>query len=179
MRKLLNAKKTNYTIIIIKGLIIFLFAFATIRDYQEIIFELNINYEDDYTISDFFILITNRGYFRASYILLIPLIGCFINKKIGWIFMTSYFYFLVTNLTYSTIGKGIYNTKEILLFSTISILISLFILIMNGKNMVRKSYDIQKGEILISNIKASYIGIFITLFTTWFAHSLVNPWLVL
>ncbi len=165
IEQVLNKKEINYLILVIKFLILIFFIFVSIRGFQETFFELDINYGNQYKLSDFIRLITKRTYFRPSLLLLIPLIGIFINKRIGWIFITSYFYFLLTNLVYSTISNGLDYNEEIVFFAIALILI--FIWIMNRKKIVEKVYGLKKDQVLIANIKASSLGIFLTLYLAW------------
>ncbi|KZS38979.1 hypothetical protein AWE51_10445 [Aquimarina aggregata] len=167
MEQTFNKKEINYLILVIKLLILIFFIFVSIRGYQETIFELDTNYGNQYKLSDFVRLITRRTYFRPSILLLFPLIGIFINKKIGWIFITSYFYFLLTWLVFSTISNGLNYNEEILFFAVALVLTLIFIWIMNRKKIVEKVYNLKKNEVLITNIKASSIGIFLTLYLAW------------
>ncbi len=167
MEQTLNKKKVNYLILVIKLLILLFFVFVSVRGYQETIFELNTNYSNQYKVSDFIRLMTRRTYFRPSLLLLFPLIGIFVNKKIGWIFITSYFYFLLTRLVFSTISNGLNYNEEIMFFAVALTLILLFIWIMNRKKIFEKVYSLKKNEVLITNIKASSLGIFLTLYLAW------------
>lgn len=165
MKQTLNKKKINYPVLVIKLFILILFIFVSIRGYQETIFELDINHGNKYTISDFIRLITKRTYFRSSLLLLLPLIGIFINKKIGWFFISSYFYFILTKLAFSIISNGL-NYNEEIIFVTITFLLTLlFIWIMNRKKILEKVYSLKKNEVLMINIKAYFLGIFLTLYT--------------
>ncbi len=167
MKQTFSKKKINYLVLVIKILILILFIFVSIRGYQETVFELSINHGNQYKFSDFIRLITKRKYFRPSLLLLLPLIGVFINKKIGWVFITSYFYFLITRLVFSNISNGINRNEEIIFFTVALILILLFIWIMNRKKIIEEVYNVRKNELLITNIKASSLGILLTLYIAW------------
>lgn len=167
MKWYLNIKRINYAILLIKFIILILFVFASIRGFQETILELNVTYGDQYKLSDVIQLIKTRAYFRSSFLLLIPLIGIFINKRNGWIFIASYFYFLMTQLVFSTILNGRHYDEEIIFFLGVLLFISLCVWIMNRKKIFEQVYGIKKNEILITNIKAFSLGIFLTLYIAW------------
>ncbi|AXT51087.1 hypothetical protein D1818_09710 [Aquimarina sp. BL5] len=167
MEQTLNKKKVNYLILVIKLLILLFFIFVSVKGYQETIFELDMHHSNRYKVTDFIRLMTRRTYFRPSLLLLLPLIGIFANKKIGWIFITSYFYFLLTRLVFSTISNGLNYNEEIMFFAIALILILLFIWIMNRKKIFEKVYSLKKNEVLITNIKAFSLGIFLTLYLAW------------
>ncbi|MEH6408826.1 MAG: hypothetical protein V7767_16220, partial [Leeuwenhoekiella sp.] len=108
----------NYLILIIKLLIVSLFILSLLNGFQEIT-------NHYYAVSDFnkarFIeyldISVNESYLRPVVFLLIPFIGIFNNNKIGWILIQSYFYFLISNLTFSV--SYIDLTDETLLFLNI------------------------------------------------------------
>ncbi|WP_025742498.1 hypothetical protein [Aquimarina pacifica] len=167
MQQTLTKKKIKYPILIIKLLMLNLFVFVSIRGYQETIFELGLNHRNQYTISDFIELTTKRTYFRPSLLLLLPLIGVFIQNKIGWILTCSYFYFILTTSAYSTIFDGLKSYEEILFFATVLVVALLLAWIMNRKKIVQQVYRINPDDILITNTKAFSLGIFFTLVLAW------------
>ncbi|RAJ24527.1 hypothetical protein LX77_02081 [Gelidibacter algens] len=86
--------KHNYQILIIKLLIIILFILSLINGFNSVS-EYYYAFSDygNNKLSEFISISINRSFLRPALILLIPLIGIFIGKKIGWILILSYLYF--------------------------------------------------------------------------------------
>lgn len=101
--------------------------------------------------------------YRPAVVLLIPVIGVFINRKIGWILMQSYFYFLLSNLIYSIKYADFSDKVFIAINIFILSLVLLGILLMNSNTISSVFYGFRKREIVDKNIISSIIGICITL----------------
>ena len=112
---------------------------------------------------NFLNVLKETSYFRPAIILLIPLLGIFINNKIGWVLIQSYFYFLISNLAFS--AKYIDSTDNTLILINIVgfLLLLLIIILMNKKRISDMIYGIGKTELISKNIIASFIGIGITI----------------
>ena len=107
-------------------------------------------------------IVFSGAHLRASLILLIPFIGLFINKKIGWILITSYFYFVISNLFFS-FNKSTLLDNKLLIINVIALSILIFILtLMNRKKISDLTYGITKNELPVLNLISSVIGIAIT-----------------
>jgi hypothetical protein len=120
----------------------------------------------DYTANrfeEYFYISTSNYYLRPSLILLIPIIGIFTNKKIGWILIQSYFYFLITNLVFPATQIDFTDNTLIILNIIGLILILLIIILMNKNKISNLVYGIKKVELINKNIIASVIGISITI----------------
>lgn len=162
MRKITEHIKENSLIIIIKLSIICLFIYSLIYGISNLI-------DHYYTLGDwktnklteYFQIATNNYYLRPSLILLIPIIGIFANKKIGWILILSYFYFLISNLAYPATLTDL--TEKNIIAISISLLLLMIIILMNKKKISNNIYGIKKVELIKQNIIASLIGISITI----------------
>lgn len=153
---------TNYALLVIQLLIIgffitsCVFGYVNTRNY----FDLTEGYDG---ISSIYNSILYHAYFRSSAILLIPIIGIFLKKKIGWVFFTSYFYFLLTNIIYPFISED-YNDYNYTLAVVIALaIVSLIIFIMNKKKTSLDTYKILPNVLIPYNILAFIIGVSITI----------------
>lgn len=111
----------------------------------------------------------NTSYLRPAIFLLIPTIGIFLQKKIGWVLMISYFYFLLTNILYPfTMDYDKMNDYRMMLFYIlISGVVALLVIIMNKKSIHVTKYDIQREKLILYNIIAFTIGISLTIYLTY------------
>ncbi len=156
--------RENYLILIIKLSILCLFIYSLISGISNIIEHFNAVI--DYTANrfeEYFYISTSNYYLRPSLILLIPIIGIFTNKKIGWILIQSYFYFLITNLVFPATQIDFTDNTLIILNIIGLILILLIIILMNKNKISNLVYGIKKVELINKNIIASVIGISITI----------------
>lgn len=159
-------ENTNYALLVIQVIIIGFFiascvlGYVNTRDY----FNLTEGYDG---FSSIYNSIIYHAYFRSSAILLIPIIGIFLKKKIGWVFFTSYFYFLFTNIIYPYIS-GDYSDYNYTLAVIIALaIVSLFIFIMNKKKTSLDTYKILPSVLIPYNILAFIIGVSITFFLVY------------
>jgi len=141
-----------------------LFIIATVIGALELIDYYSFFYEDyNQETYDIIKVVFSGAHLRVSLILLIPVLGVFINKKIGWILITSYFYFIISNL----ILPFDYNTlldSKLLTINIIALSILIFIItLMNRKKTYNLTYNIAKNDLPILNLISSVIGIAITL----------------
>ena len=92
--------KNNYLLVLIKLLIVSLFVISLISGFIKTSSYLNLTGDESGFLK---VLNPNENsFFRPAIILLIPLGGIFINKRIGWILIQSYFYFLITRLAFTS-----------------------------------------------------------------------------
>jgi hypothetical protein len=120
----------------------------------------------DYTANrfeEYFYIATSNYYLRPSLILLIPIVGILTNKKIGWILIQSYFYFLITNLAFPATQIDLTDNTLIILNIIGFLLILLIIILMNKKKISNLVYGIKKSQLINKNIIASVVGISITI----------------
>jgi hypothetical protein len=114
-------------------------------------------------LTQYFQIATNKYYLRPSLILLIPIVGIFTNKKIGWILIQSYFYFLITNLAFPATQIDLTDNTLIIINIVGFLLILLIIILMNKNKISNHVYGIKKSELINKNIIASVVGIAITI----------------
>ncbi|PHS63968.1 MAG: hypothetical protein COB12_08910 [Flavobacterium sp.] len=114
-------------------------------------------------LTEYFQIATNNYYLRPSLILLIPIIGILTNKRIGWILIQSYFYYLITNLAFPATHIDFTDNTLIIINIIGFSLILLIIVLMNKKKISNLVYGIKKSELINKNIIASVIGISITI----------------
>lgn len=109
------------------------------------------------------------SYFRSTIFLLIPMIGLFLKNKVGWVFITSYFYFILTNILFSySLFDHNDHYASILPVILITGLISLIIVAMNKKKISLTIYNIQRSVLILYNIATFIIGVSITI---WLAYA--------
>lgn len=161
MKTILEYIEKNYLILVIKLLIIFSFIYSLISGISKI--NNHYNAVIDYTanpLEEYFSIVANNYYLRPSLILLIPIIGVFTNKKISWIFIQSYFYFLISNTVFTAIQSYLADHITLIINPIALLFLFLFIVIINKTSY--HTYGIKKSELISKNIIASVIGISIT-----------------
>jgi hypothetical protein len=89
--------------------------------------------------------------------------GIFINRKVGWILIVSYFYFVFTRAIYSTINTLYDDSFGIIYFIVAIVLFIPFIIFLNLSKISNNVYGIEKSELINYNIIATIVGISITL----------------
>ncbi len=155
-----------YLLCFIKSIILFLFLLYTYKGFKELNFEYNLN--DNSGVFGYLRMMFNRKYLRPVSILFLPFIGIFLNKKIGWIFMTSYFYFFFFKTLFSLIFEISDDilTLEIILFLLAILFSILFIFLMNLRIISSLTYNIPKSQLGNTNTIASLLGISLTILLT-------------
>ncbi len=157
-----NIKK-HYLILIIKLSILSLFIFSLVRGEIETSVYWNFVTETGSGFENYLNVLKETSFYRPTIILLIPLVGIFINKKIGWILIQSYFYFLISNLAFSAKFIDLIDNTLILINIVGFLLLLLIIILMNKKKISNLIYGIGKTELISKNIIASAIGMSITI----------------
>jgi hypothetical protein len=141
------------TVYIVHGLILFLVI-------ASLIFEVN-KYIDYFNLtgnSDYIYYFKNSSIFRTTLFLSLPFIGVLFKKKIGWIFITQYFYFILFNaFLYS-------NSEEFDWIFVIILLLLLGLIIFMNHEKIHGYYGLNKGRLLGFNIIAFVIGFEFSLF---------------
>lgn len=122
---------------------------------------------DPFRISSLFNVLINRLYILPAAFLLIPTIGVFLKRKIGWILMISYFYFLITNILYNFSTDYINDYWDIIFESVISGLVALLLVVMNKKSIYSSKYNIQREKLIIYNIIAFTIGVSMNMYLAY------------
>ncbi|UAB75076.1 hypothetical protein [Mesoflavibacter sp. SCSIO 43206] len=163
MKNATEIMKKNFLILIIKLSIISVFVITVTRAIILTSMFWEINIESGFKLESLVKIIERTSYYIPSLILLIPLVGVFLNKKIGWILIQSYFYFLITNLTFRMKYFDFNDKTKILLNFVGFLLLMLIIILMNKNKISDQVYGIRKVELIKKNIIASVIGIMITI----------------
>lgn len=164
MKLTLENLKDNYLILIIKIFIAFLFIFNLTNAILKITDHYDVAYSfSESKIVDYFYITTRFSYLRPVIISLLPFIGVFIKRKIGWILIQSYFYFLISNLVFMVIKDDLID-NDLIFFYVISFsILFLIIILMNKKKISKLNYGIKKEELTSKNIIAFILGMLITL----------------
>lgn len=163
MKNATEIMKKKYLILIIKFSIISIFVITVTRAIILTSMFWEVNIESGFKLESILKIIERTSYYVPSLILIIPLVGVFLNKKIGWILIQSYFYFLITNLTFRMKYYDFNDKTKILLNFVGFLLIMLIIILMNKNKISDQVYGIRKLELIKKNIIASVIGIMITI----------------
>ncbi len=161
--------KTNYILLIIKSVVIILFAINLITSILKLQHYINATgnlkaildqFESEYTLISIFL---------PTLLALIPMVGIFLKNKIGWLFINSYFYFLLTNLLFS-LGKLDYKIdNSIIITAIIGISLTTSVLIAMNKNKISHlKYKIYPSVLILYNILAFIIGVSITIFLVYY-----------
>jgi len=148
----------------IKSLMVVIFIILLIRSYYGIEkdYWLANNYDGAFELK----LLTDRIIFKAyilpNLIILLPVIGIFISNRIGWILLTSYFYFLLFNGTFYMRVEELMQPIFWVFIATL-IFFAGIIFLMNLKAIRSDIYKIPKSQQIINNIFATIIGLIFTL----------------
>ncbi len=111
-----------------------------------------------------------KSYFRPVLLVLVPTIAVFINNKIGWTIITSFFYFIISTVGFLAIDY-IFTEKLKIFQPLIFILILTIPLIIINKEKIRNgTYGISKTNMIIMNIGSSIIGMGMTIFTAYLSQ---------
>ncbi|WP_282032715.1 hypothetical protein [Winogradskyella eximia] len=155
--------KNHYLILIIKLSILSLFIFSLVRGKIKTSVYWNFVAETGSGFENYLNVLKETSFYRPAIILLIPFVGIFINKKIGWILIQSYFYFLISNLAFSAKFIDLTDNTLILINIVGFLLLLLIIVLMNKKKISNLIYGIGKTELISKNVIASVIGMSITI----------------
>lgn len=137
------------------------------------IFYLNITYYIDFLkwsnfdVSEEFYLTLKSRRIYSFVIICFPLIGVFSKNKYGWIFITTYLYYILWSLIFFPTNEiGLKNLEDIIFFSVLGLFIISLIIIMNLKKTSNKYYKIENKNLIGTNLISFVIGfcIFILLF---------------
>lgn len=140
------------TPIIIISIIVFVNGFNNVIDYY------NSNGNNGGLI-EYLNIIFNTSILRLSAIILIPLIGVFFNKKIGWLLILSFYYFWIILMIYTNISSDLERSGSLVMAFGVIVIALFFVAIMNGYENSKLVYKIKKDELLKMNISAFLIAL--------------------
>lgn len=154
-------KNFELTLIAIKTTLFSLFVWRVISGLNQSLYEFS--FYKNGTEKDFFHLLIYRPYFRPALLLIPSLIGIFIKRRIGWILMISYFYFLTINGAFTFILDGNYNFQKTSILLGIILILFIILWLSNRKSITIQMYQFKKDSFLKRNILASILGLTLTL----------------
>ena len=128
--------------------------------------------ETNGNIIEYLKIILNTSLLRYSAIMLIPLIGVFINNKIGWLLVLSFYYFWILLFVFTLVGASFAQEGGFIIIAIGLILISLFfVAIMNASENSKMVYNIHKKELLKMNLAAFIISLIEIVLTYFFIYT--------
>jgi hypothetical protein len=147
---------------LLKGAILLWFIFASISEIIKFSNYFRMHWGSEYDFEKVWFTLTTNSLFRPVLFLLPPILGLFLNNRIGWTLITSYFYFLLINLFIQLRENELQNLSFLFFFFlTIFILLSL-ILTINLKKIRVNHYGINIRLVGI-NLIAFIIGLNLSL----------------
>jgi hypothetical protein len=147
---------------LLKGAILLWFLFSSISEIIKFSNYFRMYWGSEYDFKKVWFTLTTNSLFRPVLFLMPPIIGLFLNNRIGWTLITSYFYFLLINLFIQLRENELQNLSFLFFFVlTIFILLSL-ILTINLKKIRVKYYRINSHLVGINTI-AFMIGLNLSL----------------
>ncbi|MDE3744124.1 hypothetical protein [Maribacter polysaccharolyticus] len=168
--------KNNYLILIIKLLIISFFIISIVVGIQRTTkyYYAFAIYENS-RFTEYLNILKIQNYFKSTIVLLIPLIGVFIYKKIGWILITSFNYFVISAIVFMSVyffkdmsAEDFLNEKYgIFQVLTFIIIITIPLIIINKEKIRNGTYGISKSNMIIMNIGSSLLGMGMTILLTY------------
>jgi hypothetical protein len=133
---------------------------------------------------DYYLVLGNHGglleYFkiafsttilRSSLLMLIPLIGVFFNRKIGWLLILSFYYFWIILLIYSIFTIELERSGTIVIAFGAIIILMFFIGLMNSGENRKSVYEIGSSEQLKMNFVSFLIALIGILLITIFNYT--------
>lgn len=124
--------------------------------------------------SDLLTLIRNREFisslkwfFTPTYLVLLPTIGIFLDRQMGWFLITSFFYFVISRLGFFLLDSKSLELMEIVTLLLILVFFTLLLLIMNKEKIRNERYHIAHQKALSKNIISSLIGMGITILVVY------------
>ncbi|WP_397362949.1 hypothetical protein [Olleya sp. R77988] len=135
---------------------IIIVAFFVMRDdYYDIVLYFK-EFDVMQNFSNLVSLIFTTQIVRWSAIMLIPLIGVFINKKVGWLFILSFYYLWIIYFIYFLFVA--YKAQGKILSLGVIIVSLFFVAILNSYENSSATYKIKKEEQIKLNIAAFLIA---------------------
>lgn len=137
--------------IIIVAIIVFVSDYYELVEYYDIL-------GNNGGILEYLKIAFNTSILRTSFIMLVPLIGVFFNKKIGWLLLLSFYYFWVILFIYlvASIELDRSGTRVIAFGAIITSIF--FVGIMNARENSKSVYGINPKEQLKMNFAAFLIA---------------------
>lgn len=151
--KLKIKKKTNIELFsVIKVIFLLWFLFMAISGLINFFDSLKVRYNREYSFFAIWYTLYTTSFFRPFLFFIIPFIGYFLKNKLGWVLLTSYFYFLFVNIFFQLRASELQDFYFML--KTVLVLIFIFslIFIMNLKKIRFKHYGITKFLISINTL---------------------------
>lgn len=108
------------------------------------------------------------GRFHASVIISFPILGVFLKNKLGWIFITFYFYFVLCFLLLQTFDESLISFEDIMSFSAFAVIFTSLLIIMNIKHVSFEYYKIENNKLLGNNVISFTIGLCISMIFYFF-----------
>lgn len=152
--------KSQYPILIIKLLIIALFVVTVIYTFLNILKYYNVNNGGFF---EYLTIAFSQFYLKLAAIRLVPFIGVFINRKMGWILIMSYFYYLISNAVFSFAHYSLADNVLVSIKIIAILLLFLIVFVMNKKRVSSFVYGINKDKLMNVNMIASIIGMLTTI----------------
>ncbi|PKG52284.1 hypothetical protein [Olleya sp. 1-3] len=144
--------------VLIKAPIIIIAIVVLILDYKQLV--------DYYTtvgnnggISEYFKIAFSTSILRSSLLLIIPFSGVFINNKIGWLLICSFYYFWLLFFIYFSISTELERDGTIVFVAGVIIISIFLLLLMNSYENSKLVYGIKRSDLLKTNIAAFIIAI--------------------
>lgn len=103
-------------------------------------------------------------YFYGVFTILIPFLGVFTNKKIGWVLIASYFYHSGF-FTVNTINFDYLLPNILILFIPFG-----FIVLLNLKTVAGRTFHLSSSELIWKNIIAFSLGVVMSIINIWMKY---------
>jgi len=100
-------------------------------------------------------------FFKSALFLILPFLGIFIKKSIGFIFLLQYFYFLLSNSFVQNYIIFQSESLNLLLLGFLSFIVSL-ILIINHRKVRNDYYNTKKEKLIANNMYSFLIGLLLS-----------------
>ncbi len=139
---------------IVHGVVFLLLLFCIIKGF----YEFHDYYSKAYSFPESFnkALYNNR---IGIVFLLLLVIGVFLKNKTGWVFLTTYFYFVLWFLLFSINQESLNNFVDIVFFLSFVLVVAILLIIMNLEKVSFGFYKIDKNNSYGINIISCTLGL--------------------
>ena len=141
------------------ALLFILFLFSLFSEYNKLlVLHENMWSKEDHGLHTILATIKVSRVFQATAFMLIPVLGIFLKNKVGWVLVSSFFYFLGINLLVQLDQSDTLNIELVLFAVIFSIIIGVIILLMNKSSNINKFHKTIQANRSLLNMVAAIIG---------------------
>ncbi|MEK6155690.1 hypothetical protein WIW50_20690 [Flavobacteriaceae bacterium 3-367] len=179
MKQILKVKISNriitYFIYFLLLILVLGIWIAETRQFDEVL-AYSMPYENRWDLENVIFTLKLSNLYTASLLSIVLGIGIFLRNKVGWVLVTSWFYFVFSNFVKSIIEDKMDGIMDILLLLFLLAIPSAFIYLMNKFKGIEDYHRIKGKSKLNLNLWAIGIGILLAVLRIY-KRNLLQHWL--